>query len=350
MSAFEDYYEILQVHYLAEPEIIGAAYKKLANKYHPDHNPSPAAAEKMKKINIAHDILSDPEKRKKYDSEWFKRKDHIQNSNVASTSSKSKPVLEVTPRHIRFKDLEYRSIKTTYFDVKNIGGPYTNYIIVKEHLPKWLEITEVKRLTNEALPARVTIKVTGQYAESKYESYIPIKIENKDSKYSEEVKVHIELVMKGPILQIDRKNIEFNVIPGIMPPPQIMTLKNAGVGAIEGNLIPDEQWIKISPRSVRFTNKQDIQVQIDASKLANNSGAHIDIRTNGGSESITIRAIFNYQKTRTTRRTGVDNTAARSTLNYCPKCKTNAIWFNYHSNIYECLKCRRTWRTLDDIK
>jgi DNA-directed RNA polymerase subunit M/transcription elongation factor TFIIS len=135
-----------------------------------------------------------------------------------------------------------------------------------------------------------------------------------------------------------------------MPPPQIMTLKNAGVGAIEGNLIPDEQWIKISPRSVRFTNKQDIQVQIDASKLANNSGAHIDIRTNGGSESITIRAIFNYQKTRTTRRTGVDNTAARSTLNYCPKCKTNAIWFNYHSNIYECLKCRRTWRTLDDIK
>lgn len=38
MYTSEDYYRILQVHYLAEPEIIESAYKRLAKKYHPDVN------------------------------------------------------------------------------------------------------------------------------------------------------------------------------------------------------------------------------------------------------------------------------------------------------------------------
>ncbi|MCX5799662.1 MAG: DnaJ domain-containing protein, partial [Proteobacteria bacterium] len=54
MKPFEDYYEILQVHHLAEPEVIQAAYRKLAQKYHPDIDKSPAAVERMKKINIAY--------------------------------------------------------------------------------------------------------------------------------------------------------------------------------------------------------------------------------------------------------------------------------------------------------
>ena len=47
---WEDYYEILQIHHSAEPEIIKAAYGKLAQKYHPDINKDPAAGERMKKI------------------------------------------------------------------------------------------------------------------------------------------------------------------------------------------------------------------------------------------------------------------------------------------------------------
>jgi DnaJ-class molecular chaperone len=66
MAILKDYYEILQVHFLAEPEVIEAAYRKLAAKYHPDRNPNLMAQEKMKEINIAHDVLSDPEPRKRY--------------------------------------------------------------------------------------------------------------------------------------------------------------------------------------------------------------------------------------------------------------------------------------------
>jgi len=345
MELFEDYYEILQVHYLAEPEVIEAAYKKLAQKYHPDINKSSATTEKMKKINIAHDILSVPEKRKSYDFEWRNRRGQISKSEGVFTSAKPKPILEITPRHIRFKDLGHLDIKTTYFDIKNTGGPFTHYTIVKDYLQNWLEITEVRRLTNEALPVRVTITATGQQLGSQYECYIPIKIENKDSHYSEELKVRIELIMKGSTLQIDRNLVEFNLIPGITPPVQTITMQNIGAGYIEGNLISLEQWLKISPRSLRFKDKQNIQVQIDASKLAHDSIGHIEIKTNAGDEVVIVKAILHYQSSKAPQKTGEGNILSPFTLYFCPKCKKTTIWFNRHNKKYECLKCKRTWKT-----
>jgi diguanylate cyclase (GGDEF)-like protein len=65
-----DYYKILQVHNLAEPEIIESAYKRLARKYHPDVNPNADADEMMQMLNEAYTILSDQGKRKEYNREW----------------------------------------------------------------------------------------------------------------------------------------------------------------------------------------------------------------------------------------------------------------------------------------
>ena len=79
MQGFDDYYRILQVHYLAETEVIVSAYKKLAQKYHPDINKALDAETRMKKINEAYDVLKDAEKRKKYDSDWVKKQDHVSN-------------------------------------------------------------------------------------------------------------------------------------------------------------------------------------------------------------------------------------------------------------------------------
>lgn len=63
-----DYYDILQVSPTAEKEVIEAAYRKLAQKYHPDINKSPEAEEKMKRINAAYEVLSDPAKRAAHDA------------------------------------------------------------------------------------------------------------------------------------------------------------------------------------------------------------------------------------------------------------------------------------------
>ena len=72
MADKRDYYEVLGVGKNATENEIKSAYRKLAKKYHPDLNPGDKEAEeKFKEVNEAHDVLSDPEKRKRYDQFGF---------------------------------------------------------------------------------------------------------------------------------------------------------------------------------------------------------------------------------------------------------------------------------------
>jgi len=65
---FVDYYKILGIPKTATPQEIKSAYRKLARKLHPDLNPNDKDAKtKFQQINEANEVLSDPEKRKKYD-------------------------------------------------------------------------------------------------------------------------------------------------------------------------------------------------------------------------------------------------------------------------------------------
>lgn len=67
--AFIDYYSILGLNKNASADDIKKAYRKLARKYHPDVNPNNTEAhQKFQQINEANEVLSDPEKRKKYDA------------------------------------------------------------------------------------------------------------------------------------------------------------------------------------------------------------------------------------------------------------------------------------------
>ena len=72
MAEKRDYYEVLGLGKNATDAEIKSAYRKLAKKYHPDLNPGDKTAEeKFKEVNEAHDILSDPEKRTRYDQFGF---------------------------------------------------------------------------------------------------------------------------------------------------------------------------------------------------------------------------------------------------------------------------------------
>lgn len=74
MADKRDYYEVLEIQKGASDDEIKKAYRKLAKKYHPDLNPDNKEAEmKFKEVNEAYEVLSDKEKRARYDLLWLCR-------------------------------------------------------------------------------------------------------------------------------------------------------------------------------------------------------------------------------------------------------------------------------------
>ena len=65
--SYTDYYEVLGVPRDADPDAIRRAYRKLARKYHPDLNADPEAEERFKELGEAYEVLSDVDKRARYD-------------------------------------------------------------------------------------------------------------------------------------------------------------------------------------------------------------------------------------------------------------------------------------------
>src|SRR5438132_13854568 len=91
MPGQPDYYEILQVHGAAEPEVIQAAYRRLSLKYHPDVYHGADAQQRMALLNAAYAVLGDPAKRASYDAQRGGRR---------AASAPMQPVLAVSPADV----------------------------------------------------------------------------------------------------------------------------------------------------------------------------------------------------------------------------------------------------------
>jgi curved DNA-binding protein CbpA len=91
----DDFYETLQVSPRADAEVIEAAYRVLARRYHPDRDPSPGATERMARINQAWEALGQPETRERYDRERLAA--HVSPNGNASASVAGGPELALSP-------------------------------------------------------------------------------------------------------------------------------------------------------------------------------------------------------------------------------------------------------------
>ena len=79
-----DYYEVLDVERGASQQEIKKAYRRLAMQYHPDHNDAPDAEEKFKELSEAYGVLSDSEKRSRYDRGGFSALDGMSAEDIFS--------------------------------------------------------------------------------------------------------------------------------------------------------------------------------------------------------------------------------------------------------------------------
>jgi curved DNA-binding protein CbpA len=71
----KNYYQVLQVDVHADADIIATVHRRLAQRYHPDLDPSPEASVRMLEINQAYDVLKSAEQRANYDAELTRRRD-----------------------------------------------------------------------------------------------------------------------------------------------------------------------------------------------------------------------------------------------------------------------------------
>jgi len=100
---FIDYYKILGLDKKASTDDIKKAYRKLARKYHPDLNPKDNSAKKrFQEINEANEVLSDPEKRKKYDK-YGKDWQHAEEFEKARQYQKN---LKIPHQNILMRDFQ----------------------------------------------------------------------------------------------------------------------------------------------------------------------------------------------------------------------------------------------------
>ena len=76
------HYRVLMLAEIADQEIISTVYRKLAQRYHPDVDPSPEAAQRMAAVNEAYETLRDPTRRRRYDEWLASRRDRRANDRL----------------------------------------------------------------------------------------------------------------------------------------------------------------------------------------------------------------------------------------------------------------------------
>jgi curved DNA-binding protein CbpA len=145
-----NYYELLGVDQKAEPEEIKRAYREKLKEWHPDINPDrkEEAEETTKTLNVAYDILSDPEQRKNYNRilRFSRGKSYDQYVNDSSFSRKTKKasgalkvILEdVKDLYSLFKDGIQGRYKLHPVNLGIIGGGLLYFIIPTDLIPDFI--------------------------------------------------------------------------------------------------------------------------------------------------------------------------------------------------------------------
>jgi curved DNA-binding protein CbpA len=144
VSGEPDLYQVLQLDPSAEPDVIEAAYKRLALKYHPDRNrDDPLAVERMKRINEAYRILGKPDLRAAYD---------------ARTGARL-PELAITPSEVVLRAFDPAAREITFtVRLTQAGGPAfdpAKHRIDLSLLPPWHDTDVHWHWSADALPADV---------------------------------------------------------------------------------------------------------------------------------------------------------------------------------------------------
>jgi hypothetical protein len=235
---------VLGVPTTATPDEIRTQYLYKAQLLHPDKTANypekvrQKAEEELKLINAANAVLKD-------------RK----NNTMAMP-----PKLKVSPRHIRFTDVQTGQQKTTSIKIESVGGAYTKFWMA-DSPAAWLKVVEVKSTTNDPLPLEAIIEATGSETTGKdCECILSIRLENETTKTKDEVSVKIQIQnsRKQPGQGLNFRNIEFRKFTLNIPYKALLInlaliVIGLALGAFIRTLIP--LWLLLGASILFLTEK-----------------------------------------------------------------------------------------------
>ncbi|HKD83863.1 MAG TPA: J domain-containing protein [Terriglobales bacterium] len=96
-----DYYAVLEITRAADVTEVNAAFRRLAWRYHPDHNHAPGATLQFQDINEAHQVLTDSIRRAEYDAKWHPRTSEHRRATRAQIRHRSRHHGWHRPRHVK---------------------------------------------------------------------------------------------------------------------------------------------------------------------------------------------------------------------------------------------------------
>jgi curved DNA-binding protein CbpA len=291
MTPRADFYKTLQVDSEAEAEIIAVAYKRLASKYHPDVNPAPDSGRRMRDLNAAFEVLSDPQRRAAYDSQrqttpGRPRKAGSRHVQAEPGAGGAEAMLVVTPRALSFGRVAKGASPTAWLEVGVTEGRTLIGEVRVSH--PWIRLS-ANRLFSDRTAVQVTVDTAVMDEGRHYVGSVLI-----DSVVFGARSVPVTLSVATsvkPALRVSPTFLDFGEIRFGQSPKVIeLVITNSGTGYLSGTLRPQQGWLSVS-QAAFAGGPAHIQVMACADGLipGRTYTGEIDIASTGGKGLLVAR-------------------------------------------------------------
>ncbi|MER3486027.1 MAG: hypothetical protein C4345_08715, partial [Chloroflexota bacterium] len=262
MAELPDYYEILQVHPRAEPEVIEAAYRRLARLYHPDVSRRPDAGERMRQINLAYEVLSDPQKRRAYDA--ARATNGLVRRHPAEparpTTRPATLTIEVQPAMLSFGQVTPEEpVRATLRVLVRGDGSRRGRALAG---PAWLHV-EPAEFDGPAAELRVVAHTAGLRAHSAYQGHVVVEAG------SARCMVPVSLVIgeRPPVLHVHPALLAMGPVAAGGEGTATVELENRGGGQLHGEAYAVAPWLSVQP-AIFASNVVTLVLRASAAGLA----------------------------------------------------------------------------------
>lgn len=288
-AEFTDFYKILQVDPEADPDVIEAAYKRLARKYHPDLNKSPDANQRMKEINLAYEVLGDEGSRLEYHEEWrgVYGESHSSRLNLsADWLSGARPTVTLSPEEVRFENVQRgQAMQADVTMSLSRRGRFRGEMRPQQ---AWLKATVVSH-RKDAVVIRVTADTSSLRGGVSYEGSVAIQ-----SVLYKTVLIPVRVSVAPeprPILRVEPNWLEAGVMHRTDAPAVLeMRVCNGGDGHLEGDILVKHGWLSVDKD--RFNGDETrIAVTLNPSTLkpGRSYTGKLEVLSTGGLTTVPVK-------------------------------------------------------------